>query len=299
MPISHVIIGSGIAAISAAEAIRGADPGAIVTMISAEPYPFYSRPDLPRLLSGEIPAAHLSIRTVEQIEALALERLVTHVRAIDPAGHMVTVTGGRTLGYDRLLVATVAETIPLGLPGATLKGVVQLDGARDANRMLELATAKRRRGSKSGSKSERFDWSFSAMYRPSAAAQDSPVAPLTKEIVGRVASRAASGRWSLLTADRSAIAPRHRALRPIVACWRRATRNKTSVEGVTTTPATGVATTRALTEPCCPLADAPIVVRPNPVAVTMPTALTVATDGALELQLTSEMVTNRGKTGPG
>ena len=139
MPVSHVVIGSGIAAISAAEAIRSADPGARVTMISAEPYPFYSRPALPRLLAGETSEALLSIRSAKQIEALALERLVTHVRAIDPGRHLVTVTDGRTLAYDRLLIATGAETIPLGLPGASLRGVVQLDGARDASRMLELA----------------------------------------------------------------------------------------------------------------------------------------------------------------
>lgn len=139
MPTRHVIIGSGIAAVSAAEAIRHIDPGASITMISAEPYPFYSRPALARLLAGEIAEPVLAIRTAEQVEALALERMATHVRAIDPAQHRVTVTNGTVIGYDRLLIATGAETIPLALEGGKLEGVLQLDGVRDANRMLERA----------------------------------------------------------------------------------------------------------------------------------------------------------------
>ena len=139
----HVIIGSGIAAISAAEAIRRADGGASITMISAEPYPFYSRPALARLLAGEIPESHLAIRSAEEVEALALERIATRVRSIDPANHRLTVTNGDVLVWDRLLIATGAETIPHPIDGGDLKGVLQLDGVRDANRMIELARAAR------------------------------------------------------------------------------------------------------------------------------------------------------------
>lgn len=138
MPVRHIIIGSGIAAISAAESIRSVDEHARITMISAEPYPFYYRPALARLLSGEISESLLAVRSAEQVEALSLERLATHVRALDPVRHEVTLGDGSTLVYDRLLIATGAATIPADIEGATLKGVVQLDGVRDANRMLEL-----------------------------------------------------------------------------------------------------------------------------------------------------------------
>ena len=138
MPVRHIIIGSGIAAISAAESIRSVDEHAHITMISAEPYPFYSRPALARLLSGEISESLLSVRSAAQVESLSLERLATHVRALDPVRHQVTLSDGSTLVYDRLLIATGAATIPADIDGATLKGVVQLDGVRDANWMLEL-----------------------------------------------------------------------------------------------------------------------------------------------------------------
>ena len=46
MAARHVIVGSGIAGLVAAEAIREREPRACITMVSAEPHDFYSRPGL-------------------------------------------------------------------------------------------------------------------------------------------------------------------------------------------------------------------------------------------------------------
>jgi 3-phenylpropionate/trans-cinnamate dioxygenase ferredoxin reductase subunit len=53
--------------------------------------------------------------------------LETRIEGLDPAGHTVALPSGERLRYDRLLLATGTRAAPLGLPGATLAGVVPLD----------------------------------------------------------------------------------------------------------------------------------------------------------------------------
>jgi len=50
----YLIIGSGVAAIAAAEAIRTVEPSGSITLITEDPDGYYSRPGLAYLLSGEI-----------------------------------------------------------------------------------------------------------------------------------------------------------------------------------------------------------------------------------------------------
>jgi NADPH-dependent 2,4-dienoyl-CoA reductase/sulfur reductase-like enzyme len=135
----HVIIGGGIAGLSAAEAIRAADRRADITLIGAEAHGFYSRPGLAYLLAGEIPERQLTIRTPAEIRDLMLDRLVEEVTAIDAAAHTVTTARHGTLRYDRLLLATGAASVPPDFPGAQLDGIVQLDDLESARRLIARA----------------------------------------------------------------------------------------------------------------------------------------------------------------
>ena len=54
MTTRYVIIGSGVAGIAAAEAIRAADRAGEITLLSDDPHGYYSRPGLAYLLTGEI-----------------------------------------------------------------------------------------------------------------------------------------------------------------------------------------------------------------------------------------------------
>jgi NADPH-dependent 2,4-dienoyl-CoA reductase/sulfur reductase-like enzyme len=140
----YLLIGSGVAALSAAESIRRLDAHARITMVSAEHGAFYSRPGLAYVLTGEVPEGQLHIRTPSEIEALRLDRITGTATALDTVAHQVTLGDGRTIGYDRLLVATGAESIHADFPGATLDGVVHVDGldeARDFVRRAEAAKA--------------------------------------------------------------------------------------------------------------------------------------------------------------
>ena len=75
-PIRYVIIGNGAAGVTAAETIRQQDPLGEITIISAEPYPMYSRPGLAYLLINEISQQHL--RTFPIMIGLIVTPLAVH-----------------------------------------------------------------------------------------------------------------------------------------------------------------------------------------------------------------------------
>ena len=139
MSAHHLIVGSGIAGLAAAEAIRGADAGARITLVSQEPHPFYSRPGLAYLLTGDVPERQLTVRTPAELRELRLERVSGRVASIHPDAHEVALATGERLPYDRLLLAMGAGSIAPDLPGAALEGVVRLDGLDDARHILALA----------------------------------------------------------------------------------------------------------------------------------------------------------------
>jgi NADPH-dependent 2,4-dienoyl-CoA reductase/sulfur reductase-like enzyme len=139
----HVIIGSGIAALSAAEAIREVDNDARITMISDEDAPCYSRPALAYRLTGELSPERLRIRSDAQTAALRLDRVVARVTALLPEAHKIQLADGRTLDFDTLLLATGAASIAPDFAGGTLDGVLRMDVLADAEAMIaRTATAK-------------------------------------------------------------------------------------------------------------------------------------------------------------
>lgn len=135
----YVVVGSGIAGLSACEALRERDPSAMVTLVGEEPHPFYSRPGLAYLLTGSVPEKRLYVRSAQEVEALGIERIHARAASLDTDAHTLALGDGRTLPYDRLLLATGAVSIPPEFPGGDLRGVMQLDGLDQARQMMEAA----------------------------------------------------------------------------------------------------------------------------------------------------------------
>lgn len=130
------MIGSGPASISAAETVRSVDPLAGVVIVCAEPHGYYSRPGLAYFLADEVPSKRLFPFTTEDLSDVATELVFDRAVKIDPAAHRVTLERGRVLDYDRLLIATGSQSVPLVVPGADLDGVVKLDDLDDAVGLL-------------------------------------------------------------------------------------------------------------------------------------------------------------------
>lgn len=137
-----VVIGGGVAAVSAAEAVRNAAPGATITVLSREDVLPYYRLNLTRYLAGEVDANRLPLRPEPWYaeQRIDLRRGVEADR-IDAASAEVVLRGrGReTIGYDRLILAAGAHPFVPPIPGIHREGMVALRTAADAERVLSAA----------------------------------------------------------------------------------------------------------------------------------------------------------------
>jgi NADPH-dependent 2,4-dienoyl-CoA reductase/sulfur reductase-like enzyme len=136
---SHIlIIGGSDAGISAALRARELDPASEVTIVAADRYPNFSICGLPFYLSGEVDDWHtLAHRTVLELENEGIHLLLEHsVASIDPMAKAVSLSSrqgnARNLGYDRLVIATGAESIRPPVDGIDLPGVFLLRWMDDA-----------------------------------------------------------------------------------------------------------------------------------------------------------------------
>ena len=143
-PARHVIVGAGIAGLTAAQTIRAADPRAQLTLISDEPHLPYSRPGLAYYLTNDIPRAQLFPWSEAELRSLKAGFLNGRAVEVDTLGHVVRLSDGRKLAYDALLLATGAPALLPDIPGSQLQGVVTLDRLDDATRILALAKSTRR-----------------------------------------------------------------------------------------------------------------------------------------------------------
>jgi NADPH-dependent 2,4-dienoyl-CoA reductase/sulfur reductase-like enzyme len=136
----YVILGAGVAGMSAAEAIRSIDNPSSITLIGDDLHGFYSRPGLAYYLSGEIPKDLLFNYTPQAYKALNAKFVRGRVSKILPAEHRVEVEDGKQqYPYDRLLVATGSYALKPTVPGIDLEGVVKLDHMEDARRIISLS----------------------------------------------------------------------------------------------------------------------------------------------------------------
>ena len=135
----YVILGSGVAGISAAEAIRSTGDNGQITLISDDPHGYYSRPGLAYYLTGEITRQFLFPWQTSEFGRLDLRIMAASVASLDPAAHTLALTDGRTVAYDRLLLATGSQAVQPALPGMDLPQVVKLDNMEDADGIIRMA----------------------------------------------------------------------------------------------------------------------------------------------------------------
>jgi NAD(P)H-nitrite reductase large subunit len=135
----YVIVGMGVAGITAAVTLRNQNPSAEIVIIGNDAHGFYSRPGLAYSLNGEIPEKSLYLLSKKDWKGLNLNQVIMgNVTRLDPSAHQIDVDPTGPLKYDRLLLATGSRAVPLKIPGENLEGVVKLDTFEDARRILSL-----------------------------------------------------------------------------------------------------------------------------------------------------------------
>jgi nitrite reductase (NADH) large subunit len=136
----YVIVGNGIAGVTAAQSLVRADPAAEVHIFGEEPYPYYQRPRLWEFLAGEIEQQTLYFRPLEWYEAKGVQvHLGARVTEVDPAEHRLTLADGSSISYDRLLLAIGARPFVPPFAGANKDGVFTLRTLDDARAIKSYA----------------------------------------------------------------------------------------------------------------------------------------------------------------
>jgi apoptosis-inducing factor 3 len=140
-PASVVIVGAGAAGGAAAEMLRRHGYAGPVTMIGRDEFLPYDRPNLSKdYLAGNAPEEWIPLRPPEFYREQKIDTLTnTSVTELDPKAKQVTLSDGRSLGYDSLLLATGAEPVHLKIPGDDLPHVCYLRTLDDSRRIIANA----------------------------------------------------------------------------------------------------------------------------------------------------------------
>jgi NAD(P)H-nitrite reductase large subunit len=132
----HVIIGNSAAAVGAVEAIRHHDQDNAITIIADEPHSAYSRPLITYLLGGMVTESQMLYRPSDFYERYEVEPMLgVKVMQVEPQHHQLTLAGGGTVGYDKLLIATGGVPFVPSVPGGDLDGVFTFTRWADARRL--------------------------------------------------------------------------------------------------------------------------------------------------------------------
>ena len=132
-----LILGAGVAGMTAAEAARKVAPKVKIQLLSREPGLPYYRLNLTRFLAGEVSETELVMQQADWYGQHHIELLEGEVVAISPEAKQVQLRDGRTLGYDRLVLAGGAHPFVPPVAGATREGVSAMRTLSDARRIRQ------------------------------------------------------------------------------------------------------------------------------------------------------------------
>jgi 3-phenylpropionate/trans-cinnamate dioxygenase ferredoxin reductase subunit len=134
-----VIIGAGLAGVTAAEALRSGGFNGTITLLGDEPHGPYHRPPLSKAwLAGDIEAAQLVMRAPAMLAKKQIElRTGAQVTKIDRTAQQVQLADGSTLPYTGLVLATGSTPRRLALPGGDAPNVLPLRSRDDADAIAQ------------------------------------------------------------------------------------------------------------------------------------------------------------------
>ncbi|KZT56682.1 flavo protein [Calocera cornea HHB12733] len=133
-----VIVGGGAGGLSVAEALREYGYAGPVTMFSKETNAPIDRTKLSKSLLDDPSKLEWRPASVLKDTFGVNLRLGTAITAVDTASKTVTVEGGETVGYEKLVLAPGSWPSRLPIPGADLENVFTLRNTDDTKKMQGL-----------------------------------------------------------------------------------------------------------------------------------------------------------------
>lgn len=138
--VSVVVIGNGIAGVTAADFVRRGHPDCEIHLVGREPHALYNRMGISRLVYGRSAMQGLSLLPEGWYDDHGITAwLNTIVRRIDVDSRRVHLGTGEVLPYDRLILAMGAASAVPPIEGLDRPGCFVLREAEDAMRIRAYA----------------------------------------------------------------------------------------------------------------------------------------------------------------
>ncbi len=128
-----VIVGNGIAGLTAAVEARKLAPDKRIVIITKQNHPTINTPALKQFAIGKLTREQLLAYPAGTERAQRIHIINTRVEEIHAQNNYVSLSGGRGFGYGSLLIATgsAATGLPEYLPGRDFDGVLTLHRLND------------------------------------------------------------------------------------------------------------------------------------------------------------------------
>jgi 3-phenylpropionate/trans-cinnamate dioxygenase ferredoxin reductase component len=137
-----VIVGAGLAGLRAAEALRDEGYDGELTVVGDEKAEPYDRPPLSKqILTGYVPSSHATLPRLNALDGVKWE-LGVRAAGLDLDGKQVHLDDGRSLDFDKVLIATGVRARPWHVDAeASLDGVFVIHTIDDAHAVREKLAA--------------------------------------------------------------------------------------------------------------------------------------------------------------
>ena len=144
--VSVVVIGNGIAGVTAADFLRRGHPDCEIHLVGAEPHGLYNRMGISRLVYGRSAMQGLYLLPEQWYDEHGVTAwLNTWATSIHTRSQVVRLGTGETLPYDRLILAMGASAAVPDIAGLNRPGSVVLRQAADAMRIRAYVQQRRAR----------------------------------------------------------------------------------------------------------------------------------------------------------
>lgn len=142
---NYCIIGTGVAAVNAAKAIRDLDQESNILLIGAETSLPYNRIKLSKELFSDLSSEKVLIKKEKWYQTQNIQTLLhSKIEHIDTDNYTLHTTTGETIQYDKLLICTGAKNRKLLIDGTGKRGVYtirEMHEAEDFKAFIEDKTS--------------------------------------------------------------------------------------------------------------------------------------------------------------